>query len=501
MSTVTLRPNATILAPDSVFPIGTADSVSSDDDDFSYFSDDDNTIVGMETVAMAAGSITKAAQIRWRGESGGGAGAAFIYLRTPTDIFMTWSGPLPPSLSTVASGYSPVTMTQAQVDAAALWVYTSPVAPIDVYELWWDLVYVEQPVVALTAVSPDPFQDSNYVPLAWVTTLDGDGGWQTHYQYRIFDDTTYTLGSVDPDTDVAFLDSGVVLSGFTNATTSVLPNDQYRVFLRVAQTVNGVLHWSGWDDDTFTVDVETSDVDTVVAVAVDSQGAIEVTATRDAASEAWDFLEVERTVDNGSSWSPVRGATYVEPIDADEVEFIDYEVPNGVDVRYRARATRIVSGLAITGDWTESTPAVAWESNDCWLKAPGAPELNTVVKLRQAPIEEYERRAGVFEILAAPGETQGNRVVVSGAVQQGRGTLTIHCRTDQQLADVRRLLREAVLLLDPPPAWNVQIRYFAPIASSHDRLTRYALDPHRFVPVKYVEVSAPADPFAGSPGA
>lgn len=496
MTTATLRPNATTIAADSLAGgAASAHAATSDDSDATYFVDTSTVILGFGTVTLPAGAVTKQWRLRWRGSANGSLTNVNCRLRTP-DAAVVQS--LDKSMQTTTAinwvaPYSPVTATQAQIDGLDLrWTAD---ASYRVHEGYIDVVYVEKPVTSVTAVSPDPYTASSEVPIAWSNTLDADGGAQTYYQIRIFDDATYGGGGFDPDTSTPFNDTGVVAGSVTSATTVALPNDTYRAYVRVRQTVNGKRHWSAWAFDQFTVTVPDAEVDTVTMAADNANGLIQVTVARDTGTEAWEFVEVQRSIDAGVTWEYVRGAAYVDSTgNANSFVVDDYEVANAQTAKYRARATRFSSGLKIVGPWVESAGTASWSSDDVWLKDPLDPSRNMVVCLRRSPSSTRQARRGVFSIVG-----QASPIVVSDVMSSVETDLEVHATTIAETADLVTLATSAaVLLLQTPPTMPDGSRYLSIGSVQRTAYDQSQPKPRQWVALTgAVEVDAPADHEAG----
>lgn len=496
MTTTTLRPNATISTADTLTGGASAHAVTSDDSDSSFWVDNDIVQVGFGTLTLSP-DVTKQIRFRARAEvpDGNPAGTVYVYLlKSASAQIVKTPLSLTTALATFTDAYIPVTLTQTEINGLRIKVEGDAGFVHSFYELYIDLVTVDQPVVAVDAVT-DPVTTTTIVPVSWVNTLDADGGGQTRYQVRAFTDAQYGAGGFDPDTSDAYYDSGVVVSSATSANVGPLETgDTYRAYVRVAQTVNGALHWSDWDYDEFTVTVDTADVDTVAAVATDVSGLITVTVERDTGSESWEFVEVQRSIDAGATWVDVRGATYVDATgDADTFVIVDYEAPNGVDVDYRARATRILSTLPITGSWVETSASESWSSTDCWLKAPNAPTLNVTFKLGGRDPVRRARRTGVFSVvgLDAP-------VTVSDVRSKRSGTLRVVTETSGEAEDLDELLvGSAVLLVQFPASMDIAGAYVA-VIDDEDVFRMASADlVSRMWSLRFVEVVSPSDPDAG----
>ena len=424
-------------------------------------------------------------------------GAGEVNVRPLTSSFVTYVGPVRPyafsqsDLNNVDLGLFP--------DFAS---YTGS-NYTEFAHVFMDVTYVAQPVTVVSAVT-DPYTVSTSVPIVWVNTLDSDGGAQTHYEMRVFTDAQYLAGGFDPSTSTAYYETGEKLSASTTATTGPLANsDTYRAYVRVKQTVNGAKVVSDWSYDEFTMNVTTSDVDTVVGVANDSSASITVTVERDALTSAWELIEVERSENAGVTWAAVRTASVVDATgDADTFVVTDHEVPNGQAVLYRARATYYSSGLPITGDWVESS-SVSWSSDDSWIKAPLDPSLNMVLCPSGFASTTRRNRSGQFDILGAR-----DAVVVSDVLSSpSSGAVTYRTVSQGEALALDDILDGCggVLLLDLGADSIVGpnrdgFTYVAILSTSEqwgEQFYRGGGTGRRFTTISYTTVSAPPDATSG----
>jgi hypothetical protein len=510
MTTTVLRPNGTnhvvifgdpLIDNATVTGAASAHAAISDDSDSSYITGGyDYFDLGTFTLGT---SVTKSLAVRARvGTASGTDTCGFAARISPST---TWTAQFQEqATSTTITNYAgaatPVTLTQSDIDALDMVVGVtigatqgySSLGSNRLYELYADLVYVEQPVTTVTAVSPDPYTASNIVPIAWTNSDLSDGGVQTCYEVKVFTSSQYSVSSFDPDTDTPVFETGDTLGGDGTVNVGPLSNGvTYRAYVRVAQTVNGVAHWSDWAFDTFGVDVDTADVDTILVAPQDALGRINITVTRDTGSEAWELIEIERSTDAGATWTPVRGSTYVDcTADANTYTAVDYETGNAQNVQYRARATRVVSGAAITGAWVTST-TVAWSSQRLWVKSPTDPALNRTFLLQSTISPTYAARRGVFPVIGA-----AVPVVVSDVRQRSVGTLSLHSEALDDTDDILALLNEAVLLIHPPPDWGYADIYVSLGDVTWRRRLKVFTEPSTWE-AAFVEVDAPGDSTAG----
>ena len=496
MTTSVLRPNGTVSSSGSVTGAASQHAATSDDSDSSYVTHGviEYSVLNLGTLTLGS-DVTKQVRVRVRVQTASGTSSGRGDLTDSSgNILALVVLPATTSAATLSSAYAPVTLSQSDIDGLRV-KFSSPQSAtgIRTLEAYVDLVTVDQPVVAVDAVSPDPYTASSVVPISWVNTFDADGGGQTRYAIRVYTAAQYGAGGFDPGSSDAYYTSGSTVSSATSADVGPLETGiTYRAYVRTAQTVNGARHWSEWAYDQFTVDLTTADVDTVAGVATDASGVITVTVERDTGTEAWDYVEVQRSIDSGVTWSYVRGGAYVDPVDADTFALDDYEVGNGVDVLYRARATRIASGFPITSAWVEASGTVSWSSSDCWLKAPNYPQFSvTFTPGRQSYFRS--RRSGVFQPIGARFP-----VVVSDARSAFSGVLPVLTASAAEQAALMSLLDASdVLLVQYPPSFGIADSYVSVIDDDEVFLSAATLQLARTWSLGTFEVDVPADPAAG----
>lgn len=514
MTTTVLRPNATNIDDTGWVRTGgtTKHGVTSDDSDATFIatqtSDPGSTetiTFGMGTVTLTTGSRTKTAVIRARVDNDTARSVTASLLTSIGTVLGSGSVSVPADL-----GYLPYTVATfalgdlSQADVDGLQVSLSAVAkvgPLAVAELYLDLTEALQPVTNITYPTGAPaISTTNRPTITWTYTPGADGGAQTRYEVKVYTAAQYGAGGFDPDTSLPYWTSGEAFSSGTSKTTGPLANSTtYRAYVRTAQTINGAAHWSAWDFEGFSIAVTTADISAITAT---PQGGGRILIAVDRSGSAWDFVEVQRSIDAGTTWSYVRGGEYVPPAtttlystgDANNFDINDWEVPNGTMVLYRARATRILSGLPITGAWVQTSAAVAWTSGEVWLKAPDEPALNRTVQFRAVPEAEFPRRQGAIQVL-----NRTNPVVISDVLSGGAGTLTFQTADDTEMRDLFALLRKPVLLLHPTPGWAIPPQYIAPGGVRQTPITSRIVLPIRLFDVAYHQVDASADALAGSP--
>jgi hypothetical protein len=500
MTTTVLRPNASVSG--TATGAGSVHAALSDNSDSSYVTP--IAEVQMGTVAMSGG-VTKTLRARARVAVTSGSHISSNILRNAATGSPWTAGIISNAGTSSLSSTSPVqlvgstvavNLSQAEVDS--LTMFAAGINPLSfavenntairAYEFYADLVWVAKPVVAVDAVS-DPYPATT-VPITWENTLDADGAGQVRYWAKAFTAAQYGAGGFDPETSSAFFDSGDTVSSALGTSVGPLSNGvTFRVYVKVAQTVNAASHWSNWDYIEFTIDVDTADVDAVTTIADDATAKITVVVDRDTGSEAWESIEVQRSVDGGSTWNYVRGARNVADA-TDQFIVVDYGVGNGESVSYRARATRVVSSLPITGEWVSST-STSWSSTATWLKDPDLPERNLRVRFAVVPQFTRPRPQVVSRVLSSP-----NSIPASDVLGLRVGTIVLLTTTLDEAAALETLFESATLLLQTPPSHGIGSMYVTCGDVTPEYLTRLITDPHRRWVVPVIESIEPADPDA-----
>lgn len=505
MPTETLRPNATIKDDNlSVTGAASAHAALSDDSDSSYALQTDNGAddaeMGLGTFSLPAGARIKEARARARCRSVDSGGDAIgVQLLDPDGGVVAeipYETPITSTITTYAGAWTAATLSQSDIDGLTL-AFRSQIQADSVrfMELYADVVYATQPTATITTPTGDPtYTGTNKPTIEWTYAQGSDGGAQSRFEVKVFTQTQVAAGGFDADTTTPVHTSGEVLG---SATSHIIADpldtgEDYEAFVRVAQSINGVPHWSDWDDEEFTLNVSTADVDTVTATATDATASIEVTVARDGTSEAWDAVEVQRSVDGGD-WEPVRGADGVDATgDANSFVVDDYEVPNGVATHYRARATRIVSDLPITGAWVETTSSAKWESGDWWIKDPEDSSKNTTFTVSNGAPWTTTRRQGVHQVLGAR-----RPIVTSDTRSDPRFPLVVLTLDGDEEDALDALTRSSVVLIQSPTSrWGA--RYAVILGDVAMGWPGDESDSLRVWPLSCVEVAAPADPLAGS---
>lgn len=489
MTVVTVRPDDSLHAFASVTGEATLHEALADDLDSSY--GDTNVNPGESLAAVSfpdpsqpAGSVLKEARVRIRaalGLLGGqvyGINAAGVDLPPFSGSFLTpttWTLGIVP-LSALPDSVNVIfTMASHDVGGAAR-----------LYELYFDAVFVEQPVVEVTAPT-GTLDETNLPSAAWLDTLDAVGGAQTHFEVKVFDTATYSGMGFDPDTDDPATTSGVV-SADTRAwqATERLDDDDYRLYVRVAQTVNGEQHWSEWDYSEFEIDVPNPGTPTLSVSADGADGLIAIDLTGTAGDVSTDSFQVQRSVDGGTTWADIR-TELGRGLTAGDID--DHEVPNGTEATYRARALHDFGGGFVSASPWSSTDADTWTSAAYFLKHATQPSLNAAFELRSPASGgvSAEARQTVHQALGA---TKG--VAITDTRLADAGSIAIKCETSEE-ADALKALVDTLdpLLLQAPPEHGEPERWLALADHFRERFIDMSAVVGTWQELPWTEVEAP----------
>ena len=522
MTQVVLDPNGDIT--------GTAYANLSDASDATYNEIPGSTtatpaiVMAMETATMPAGAIAYWVQpsIRMKLQNAGGT---FYWVYYGVDSTGTGGLPMGGGLnvdiptSTITDyeqAWSCIGATQAQINAMrykiAFWS-SSTVPDVRIYEADITFCYVEQPEVTVTAVT-DPYTTGVIIPLSWGRTLDDDGGLQTKYQIKVYDETTWGASwtGLDPDTSTPEWTSGTVNSFASTANIGPLSNGEtYRAYVRIAQTIEGTVLWSDWDYDEFTISVTAPEVDIGSSYYdTDTQGKqrnVVYFVMDYPATPAMDHQEAQRSVDGGVTWEYVRHYEFSAISGSGQILVYDYEMPNGVTCHYRARGSYYSGGVLFTGAWAYlgANTGYEWTDDGFWLKAilddfdpflTEHPERLEFEWADRSPTAR-QRPAGVFNVVGA-----AYPVVVHDVLGSRQGQLHIETMTADEADTLRTFLETyGTLFVQFPPEVDDMTDFYMVVTDVDERWVSPDIGdiPIRHWTIGYTEIDSPADSDADWP--
>ena len=373
MTVVTLRPSSTTANTGAVTGGGgTAHGALSDDSDASYVEYDnlEASEVTLTDHTLPAGAVIKdiAARVRVAKAPGSPGQATSTIISSvidsvhTRDLVLNWDTPTTVSFTPPYTGF-----TDTQIDGGSLYLTSWLGVDVRIYEAYLDVTHVAKPVT--NANSPTgTLTTSNLPTIGWVNTLDGDGGGQTKYQVRVFTAAQYGAGGFDPATSAATVELAETLGANTSWQVSApLADATYRAYVRVAQTVNGDLHWSDYDQTEFTIDVDLPGAPTFTATADNANGRITLAPVDSAGVATTDAFELQRSLDGGTTWEPVRVLLGYEdgivPIQPSIAGFTDGIALSGTSLALNLPSP---TGGVIAGDLLVAIVAVDGNGTHTW---------------------------------------------------------------------------------------------------------------------------------------
>ena len=221
---------------------------------------------------------------------------------------------------------------------------------------------------------------------------------------------------------------------------------------------------TGWTVATVTGTAPANAVYATVEVMVNSTGAAsevhyvdsigifltsDVTWTVGDAAQTGTYVIVERSLDNGVTWTQVRGAvgwvlatlsgSAFDSFSTQRYVLYDYEVARTVSVLYRARVT---SQFSLISSNAQAASALTTGATGWWLKDPLAPALNH--QIEAMPPFDFTRKkpTSVFDPLG-----RNVSVAVTDGVKGIAGTLSIRCQSKARYDKLEAILANGRTLL------------------------------------------------------
>lgn len=351
------------------------------------------------------------------------------------------------------------------------------------------VTYNNQPTVVLTKPINASTIGNNAPKVAWTFT-DPEGYLQLKYRVKLFTAAQYGIGGFDPEVSPFTQDSGEITSTSTYRTlTTVLANGVYRAYVKAADVYG---YYSPWANTQFTVTsaVPPTPVFNFVVPDDPTQSvALTVTGNTTAWASYTNVFDVQRSVDAGVTWLPVRYCNGVNSINfvtngAGQV-ITDSEAPSNVGLRYRVR---IVSFIDATEPFYSAWSTIALtilNSTDWWLKNTTYPGYNSILGVLDKHTITLKGQQTTYYTL-------GNKfpIVVSDLTNGEDGTLTYDMQTLTEYNAIRRLLVSTnILLLQSPfngDQWYIRVN--ADRSYTTENTSPEA--PYRTGSIPYVEVAS-----------
>lgn len=433
MAVVIVKPNGNNGASGWTATGGSLHGVVADDSDATYLTSiftPNRLTLNLAAPSIPGGAMVKAALLALRSAYVGAPGVTSGKVRCDGDSTdfvqqITWPSP------TVAFPAA-LTSDEGALDIDNIAIELAFAASARLHEFALHVVYVPKPVI--DAVGPTgTLTTDNRPTITWTNVLDAHGGEQTRYQVKIYDATTHGgFGSVNPNTTPPFAQSEILAGNATSWRAGTpLPDDGYRAYVRCGQTVNGIIHWSDWDNVNFTVDVNRPGVPSISLLGEDDWARISIELEENSGAADTDWWEVQSSPNGTSGWqdllttegggkvlNPAPGASGTEVVG-------DYESANEEVRYYRARAvTDHGNEVTVSSDWC-SPVSSSWDSRFWWLKHRTLSGLNLAVTVDEQPGWEAPSRDGEFQGLGA-----SSSVIVSDTPAPKRGQISFGVDSD-----------------------------------------------------------------------
>lgn len=448
MSSQTLRPTSTIqLGSGSVTGGLSAHAVLSDDSDSSYVDINGNlynATVLAYTLPSLGGATVTAALTYAKARTTDSPGPPFFANLDSSTVCGAGYGY---GRTTVYNSAALVSIASAYGDGSALqngfWG-----AYIRLYETYLILFYIDVPTV--NALGPTgTLTETNRPTITWEAEFDEDSTGLADYQVRVFTDAVYGGGGFNAATSTAAWETGMAAdpagsAGSVLVTTS-LPNDTYRAYVRVKDSVSG---WSAWDYSEFTVNVSPPDPPGISLSSDAANGRVAIAVSPDNSPIDTDGILIEHSLDGGTTWEAVA-----EDAGGSNRTLYDYFVPSGQSVSYRVAGWNDTASDRLYSTFTTGsiTPSLGY-----WIKHPTDPSLN--FKIDDRP-NVYLRN---FDSITRAARQTVNQplgrsdvVVITDTYGAETGDLVVLISTQANLDDLNAILETAASLYLTGPGGGV----------------------------------------------
>ncbi len=193
------------------------------------------------------------------------------------------------------------------------------------------------PVVTVTSPT-GTVSNTDRPPAVWTYT-DTENSPQVTYQVRYFTAAQYGIAGFDPGSSPAFWDSGVIANSATRSVTpgiDLTNNTTYRVYVQSQQIGN---QFSAFALSQFTLSLTPPNAPTLATDYDRINNRTVLTVTGNDLSGTYTIantkVTVERSDNNGLTWTPVRGGSSLTLNASRQAVVFDYEAPTGTRL-YRA---------------------------------------------------------------------------------------------------------------------------------------------------------------------
>lgn len=210
--------------------------------------------------------------------------------------------------------------------------------------------------------------------------------------------------------------------------------------------------------------------------------------THDAPST--DQFQIQRSEDGGSTWTDVYTSLGDGLVSnpGGTVTCYDYEAPNGVAVKYRARTIHTYASATAYSAWSSSADETWSDPDQWWLKNLTDPDFNLAIRLRDYSDIARPARQVVHEVLGSPFP-----IVVDDARGATTGTITFRCddAAEREFVDELLDLTNVTWLLQGPVGHEEKDRWVALGDHSRSRLVPSGTKPWTDEKISWTEVERP----------
>lgn len=504
MAVTTLRPNATAVGGSlyTVTGAGTLEAALSDTNDGSYVMKTSSIVGSAEaifdfgTTTITSSQRVKRVRIRSRCSTPSDIGKINTYLgarisnanyfysglavRGTVASATTFVGPW---FNSAPNGDS---WNQASVNGMRVKIeeYNDSSDIGKVYELYVDVDVAAQPTVTVSA--PSGTVTSSAAPDVTWTYSDTDNETQAYYQMKVFSAAQYSASGFNATTSTATYDSGEVASADqTSVVGTLLLPASYRVYIRVAKSINGAPFWSAYAFTSFTISYTAPTIPTMAVAWSSSLGKASFTLTgASAGSYSSQYFVVERSDDAGVTYNEVRDSGNITPSGSYVGTTVDYEAPRLVTVYYRCRSVGVdANSNEFPSAYSTIQQVLITNDETWWLKCITDPTLNkgSVRVLKEISVKVIEPNT-VFRPLGA-----SRPIVVSGPIQGEDGGYNIKTVTETEWDSILPLLNHQGTLLAQDPFGNQK---YIRIVNREWSAETQSGNIYRDINITYVEVDA-----------
>lgn len=440
MSMTSVRPNGytTFSSPWTVTGAATPQAALSDDSSSSYIGNTSGSTPAMITFPAAtipAGARLISCYLRVTvGTAAANQRASISYSFLTSGWMNMVSG------STLVDWSSPKSINIATIGNAKQvpWgFHIYPPGVVRIHEATAYVSYATAPVVSDIQVL-SPLNQSAAPLIGWVQSVDAAGGAVTHqdfvlqrYSGGVWSDVwSYTGFRSSPQIQLGALEDG-----------------QYRLRIRIAQTIAGEQHWSAWlTGSPFTLAVAPPAVPTCTPAAEDQLAYVSLRLIENSGPVV-NWYEVQSSPDGVNDWSPILttlgGGRIVNPNPGSgDIIVADYEPPNGAPRYYRCRGLKDNGDGYIAASAWSAVSSGSWNNRYWWIKDPMLPGRNTRVEVASIPGYTRIGRSGVFRGLSSK-----DVVLVTDVAGPMTGELTVIVDTDIDRQKIDALAGDAAPVL------------------------------------------------------